>query len=159
MKRTTNTGLLATQALLNSEVLVRGLQPTPLDLTSLLTPQYRTLLFYPSNTAQDLTPEYVQQDPRPIQLLVPDGNWRQASKVNTRHPELKDIPRVMIKAPNLSTQHLRSETTEEGMASLQAVAEAFGVIEGLQVRNALMDLYQAKLTATLIGRGQKRAES
>jgi DTW domain-containing protein YfiP len=158
LKRTTNTGRLATHALVNSELLVRGLDHAPLDLSSLLTPSYRTLLFFPADDAEDLTVEYVQQDPRPIQLIVPDGNWRQASKVNTRHLELKDIPRVMIKAPNLASQHLRAETTPEGMATLQAIAEAFGVIEGADVRKALMDLYQAKLSATLKGRGQKLAE-
>jgi DTW domain-containing protein YfiP len=158
LKRTTNTGRLATLALSNSELVVRGLEEAPLDLSARLTTDYRTLLFFPSAEAKALTTEFVQQDPRPIHLIVPDGNWRQASKVNTRHPELKDIPRVMIKAPNLATQHLRAETTPEGMATLQAIAEAFGVIEGSRVRKALMDLYQAKLSATLVGRGIKAKE-
>ncbi len=154
LKRTTNTGRLALQALNNSEMQVRGDGIEPLDLSPLLKGPYRTLLFYPSEDAVDLTPEFLATDPRPVQLIVPDGNWRQASKVHYRHKELAGIPRVMISTPNLSPHHLRAETTPEGMATLQAIAEAMGVIEGAEVKDKLMSLYQAKLTATLVGRGQ-----
>lgn len=155
LKRTTNTGRLAVKALQNSEMRIRGEGREALDLSDLLVSEYRTVLFYPSDDAVGLTKEFVEQDSRPIQLIVPDGNWRQASKVHYRHHELRDIPRVMIKAANTAKYHLRAETTEEGMATLQAIAEAFGVIEGAAAREALMKVYTAKLNATLIGRGVK----
>ena len=154
LKRTTNTGRLALKSLANSEMRIRGDSKEALDLSDILTPNYRTLLFYPSDEAIELDKVFVEQDVRPIQLIVPDGNWRQASKVHYRHHELKDIPRVMIKAPNTSKFHMRAENTLEGMATLQAIAEALGVIEGDEVRKALMDLYNAKLEKTLQGRGQ-----
>jgi DTW domain-containing protein YfiP len=156
LKRTTNTGRLAVTALVNSEMRVRGGSrdsKESLDLSDLLNPDYRPLLFYPSENAIELTKEFVAQDPRPILLIVPDGNWRQASKVHYRHDELKDIPRVMIKEPNTAKLHLRPETTEHGMATLQAIARAFGVIEGSGTEDALMKLYKIKLEKTLIGRG------
>lgn len=154
LKRTTNTGRLAVKSLVNSEMRVRGLDRETLDLSDLLNPHYRTLLFYPADNAHDLTREFVEQDPRPIQLLVPDGNWRQASKVHYRHKELKDIPRVMIKSPNTSKFHLRAENTPEGMATLQAIAHALGVIENEDTKTALLNVYNAKLERTLLGRGQ-----
>lgn len=154
LKRTTNTGRIAVKSLVNSEMRIRGLDRETLDLSDLLTPNYRTILFYPADNAHDLTPEFVKQDPRPIQLLVPDGNWRQASKVHYRHKELKDIPRVMIKSPNTSKFHLRAENTPEGMATLQAIAHALGVIENEEVKMALLNVYNAKLERTLLGRGQ-----
>lgn len=153
LKRTTNTGRLAIKALQNSEMRVRGKTQETLDLSDLLVPGYRSLLFYPADNAVDLTPDFVAEDSRPIQLIVPDGNWRQASKVHSRHHELKDLPRVMIKTPNLAKFHLREEHTAEGMATLEAIACALGVIEGTEVKAALMALYQAKLAATLKGRG------
>ena len=159
LKRTTNTGRLALKALTNSEMRIRGEGREALDLTDLLTPDYRTLLFYPSDEAVDLTPEFVKQDSRPIQLIVPDGNWRQASKVHYRHHELKDIPRVMIATPNESKQHLRAETTKEGMATLQAIAQALGIIEGQEVGDQMMALYNIKLQRTLEGRGQAKDQS
>lgn len=153
LKRTTNTGRLAIKALINSEMRIRGDGTEALDLSALLNSHYQTLLFYPSADAVDLTTEFLAKDPRPVQLIVPDGNWRQASKVHYRHHELKDVPRVMIKAPNLATQHLRAENTPEGMATLEAIAQALGIIEGAPVKEALMGLYLAKLEGTLQGRG------
>ncbi|WP_413586825.1 tRNA-uridine aminocarboxypropyltransferase [Bdellovibrio sp. HCB274] len=155
LKRTTNTGRLAVEALVNSEMRIRGADQNALDLSDLLTPQYRTVMFYPSDDARELTAEFVAEDPRPIQLIVPDGNWRQASKVHYRHHELKDVPRVMIKTPNQSPIHMRAENTPEGMATLQAIAEAIGVIEGDSAKEPLMKLYRAKLEGTLQGRGIK----
>jgi len=158
LKRTTNTGRLALKALTNSEMRIRGEGREALDLSELLTPEYRALLFYPAENALELTPALVNEDPRPIQLIVPDGNWRQASKVHYRHQELAAIPRVMIATPNESKIHMRAETTKEGMATLQAIAQALGVIEGAEVQEKLMALYNLKLTRTLTGRGQKIEE-
>lgn len=159
LRRTTNTGQLAVRALKNSEMRVRGEERSGLSLSDLLVPQYRTLLFFPSDEAVDLTSEFVAQDPRPVQLIVPDGNWRQASKVHYRHHELKDVPRVMIKSANTAKYHLRAEHTPEGMATLQAIAHALGVIEGEPVKEVLLRLYQLKLERTLLGRGIRLPEN
>lgn len=154
LKRTTNTGRLALKALENSEMRIRGETHEQLDLSDLLTDDYASVLFYPSTDAVDLTPDFLKQFNKPIQLLVPDGNWRQASKVHTRHKELQNVPRVMISKPNLDSQHLRAESTEEGMATLQAIAEALKIIEGEDTFQKLNAVYQAKLHNTLKGRGQ-----
>ncbi|OYZ17515.1 MAG: DTW domain-containing protein [Bdellovibrio sp. 28-41-41] len=155
LKRTSNTGRLALKSLKNSEMRVRGLKDAgPLDLSDLLTPNYRTLLFFPSDEARELTPTLVSESPLPIQLIVPDGNWRQASKVAIRHPELRHLERVMISTPNTSTQHLRAEHFEEGMSTLQAIALAFAATEDDEVGNQLLQLYKEKLNRTLKARGQ-----
>lgn len=154
LKRTTNTGRLALKSLTHSEIRIRGEKNKgALDLSDLLIPSFRTVLFYPSEEAQELTPEFVNQSQLPIQLLVPDGNWRQASKVSLRHPELQNIERVKITAKNTATQHLRVEHFSEGMSTLEAIAQALGVIEGAEIREALLKLYQLKLARTLKGRG------
>lgn len=158
LKRTTNTGRLAMHALKNSEMYVRGLIHQPLNLTGLLNTEYETFLFYPSDEAIQLDQDFVKKYSKPIQLIVPDGNWRQASKVHHRHPELKDIKRVMIGTKNISTLHMRAEIKEEGMATLQAIAFALGIIEGQAVKDQLLNLYDAKLRRTLFGRGLLKAE-
>jgi DTW domain-containing protein YfiP len=152
LKRTTNTGRLAVKILTNSEMRIRGEDRESLDLSDLLVQEYRTVLFFPSANAVELNREFIESSPLPIQLIVPDGNWRQASKVHYRHHELKDIPRVMISTPNLNEQHMRAETTECGMATLEAIASALGIIEGADVRETLMKYYQLKLEGTLRGR-------
>lgn len=152
MRRTTNTGLLATKALVNSDVVIRGEVGRKLDWDKILDPNYRTVLFFPAEDANELNAEFVRQSEKPIQLLVPDGNWRQASKIHYRHREIEHLPRVMIKGPNREVQRLRKETLPEGMATLQAIAEAMGVLEGPALKNELLRLYHRKLEGTLKGR-------
>lgn len=153
LSRSSNTGLLAHQSLVNSEVRIRGVSRKTLDLSDLLLPDYRTLLFYPSADALELNRELVEQDSRPIQLIVPDGTWRQARKIHCRHPELKDIPRVKISAPNHGIFQLRAQSRPERMATLQAIARALQIIEGDLPAAQLMKLYHARIDRTLRARG------
>ena len=153
LKRTSNTGRLALRALVNSEMRVRGDTREPRDLRDLLNSRYRTFLFYPSDDAVELDNELVARDRTPIQLIVPDGTWRQASKVHFRHHELRDVPRVKISAPDSSKFHLRAQHRPEGMATLQAIAHALGVLEGDLVKAQLMKLYDLRVERALVARG------
>ena len=103
----------------------------------------------PSNSPRN----WLRKIPRPIQLIVPDGTWRQARKIHSRHHELKAIPRVKISTPNDSTYQLRAQSRREGMATLLAIAFALGIIEGEVVAAQLMQLYQARVARTLKARG------
>ena len=153
LKRTTNTGRLALKALVNSEMRIRGEDYDRLDLSDILTNEYHTVLLYPSDDAINLDQKFVEKIDRPIQLIVPDGNWRQASKVHFRHSELKDIERVSICAPNLPKVVMRAENKPNGMTTIQAIAYALGVIEGNEVKRKLLDIYKLKLERTLASRG------
>ena len=153
LKRTTNTGRLALQALKNSEMHVRGDGREKLDLSDLLNPDYEPLLLYPSDDAIELDANFISQLKKPVLLIVPDGNWRQASKVNHRHKELALVKRVCLKKKIPSQQNLRAESTEDGMATLEAIAHALRWFEGEAVGEALLQLYKQKLTQTLLGRG------
>ncbi len=159
LSRSSNTGLLALRALVNSELRIRGEGREMLDLSDLLSPQYRTLLFYPRADAIELDRLFISQDPRPIQLIVPDGTWRQARKIHSRHRELQDIPRVKISTPNDGMYQLRTQSRLEGMATLQAIALALGIIEGDLVARQLMKLYRARVDRTLNARGLLRPVS
>ena len=156
LTRSSNTGLLALRALVNSELRIRGEAREPLDLKDLLIPEYRTFLFYPSNDAAELNKELVGEQSTPIQLIVPDGTWRQARKLHSRHPELKHVPRVKIRTPNNSIFQLRAQSRPERMATLQAIASALRIIEGDLAAAQLMTLYHLKIERTLIGRGLLR---
>ena len=153
LSRSSNTGLLAHQSLINSEVRIRGESREALDLSGLLSQEYRSLLFYPSADALELDGELVCLDSRPIQLIVPDGTWRQARKIHSRHPELKDVPRVKISTPNHGTFQMRTQSRPERMATLQAIACALRIIEGDLVAARLMKLYHARVDRTLRARG------
>lgn len=154
LKRTTNTGRLALEALPNSEMKIRGLIDSKVDLSTAMNGCFHPLLLFPSDDAIELSAEFVKSLKQPVLLIVPDGNWRQASKVHHRHPEFKNIQRVVINKENSASGFLRKETTSNGMATLQAIAYALGAIEGDEVQNKLLKLYQLKLNQTLRGRGQ-----
>jgi DTW domain-containing protein YfiP len=153
LSRNSNTGLLALRALVNSEVRIRGERRETLDLKDLLSPHYRTLLFFPSDDAVELAPALLAPGAAPIQLIVPDGTWRQARKILSRHPELKELLRVKISTPNASPFRLRAQSRPERMATLEAIAHALGVIEGDAVQAQLMKLYEIKIERALMGRG------
>lgn len=152
LKRTTNTGRLALEALVNSSMRVRGEDREAVDLSDLISADYQSYLLYPSEDALELSA--LPRSEKPVRLIVPDGNWRQAGKVHLRHPELAAVPRVKMSQQNTSQYHLRKEHMPEGMSTLEAIAHALAILEGSEVGGALMQLYQHKLKATLLGRGQ-----
>jgi DTW domain-containing protein len=156
LKRTTNTGRLAIESLVNSEMIVRGADRTPVDLSGLISDKYESVLFFPSDEAVELAQYVRTRSGRPLHLIVPDGNWRQASKVGIRHRELSGVQRVKISTVNTAQFHLRAETSPEGMSTLEAIARALSIIEGEAIAAPLLELYQAKLRATLLGRGVLR---
>lgn len=154
LKRTTNTGRLALKALTNAHLVVRGESTERVDVSALLGGGYQDLLLYPSDDADDLND--FKRDGRPVRLFVPDGNWRQAAKVAIRHPELATVPRVKLSTPfDPYAPRLRREPKEGGMATLEAIAHALAILEGQTVAEQILGIYQAKLKATLIGRGKK----
>ena len=151
LKRTTNSGRLALQALTNSALRVRGEGRVSLDLTPDLDTHYETVVLYPSEDAIELSELNAT---KPIQLIVPDGNWRQAGKMKGRQPELNGLKSVKVSAVMPSTgQTLRKEHFEGGKSTLEAIAQALHVLEGAEASGPLFALYRAKLEATLEGRG------
>ncbi len=146
MKRTTNTGQLAVHALKNSTMHIRGLQNSPMG--SVLAEGYEPLILYPSDTATDIASLKFE---KPVQLIVSDGNWRQASKAFYRLPELKDVRHIKVRAPQIKNP-LRKEHFENGLSTLEAIAHALGAIEGDAIKKILLDLFEAKLRATQEGR-------
>lgn len=157
-KLTSNTGQLATLTLRNSELRVRGKPGQPFVSEGLQSEGRTILLLYPSDDAQVLTPELVASLPRPITLVAPDGNWRQASKVGNREPALKHALRVKLAPGAPSTYRLRTEPHSHGLATLEAIARALGVIESPEVQQKLEYIFRIMVERTLWGRGLLKTE-
>jgi DTW domain-containing protein YfiP len=99
------------------------------------------------------------RDPRPVALVVPDGNWRQASRVRNRVPRLRDVPCVSLPAGEPSVYRLRFEAHPAGLATLEAIARALRVLErenGPAVERALLAPFNAMVDRTLWSRGDLR---
>src|SRR5262249_10300950 len=89
----------------------------------------------------------------PVTLIVPDGTWRQASKVRNRVPGLRDVPCVSMGIGDPSRYRLRSEAHGHGLATIEAIARALGVLEGKAVEDALLTPFHAMVERTLWSRG------
>ncbi len=154
--KTTSTGYLALEAMPNSELYVHGKQESPLNLKSLHDGKRRIMVLFPSEKAKVLTKTLISSDPRPITLIVPDGNWRQASRIPKRVPGLAEAEHVILPDGKESEWGVREETRPGGLATLEAISRAFAILESQQVGAALEQLFHSVATATLFARGMPK---
>ena len=96
-------------------------------------------------------------DPMPaaIHLIVPEGNWRQTSKVRRRKPQFHPIPTLQIQPQRQSLYRIRAARTEHGLATLEAMAHALGVLEGAEVADKLFAVVGLLAERTLMARGKQ----
>jgi DTW domain-containing protein len=154
-RKPTNTGRLAASCLVNSEIVVRGHRPAegaPPEAPLAFPEGTQPLLLYPAEDATPLT-AYAGAA-RPVVLVVPDGNWRQAAKMRKRVPGLAEVPCVSLPAGAPTAYRLRFEPQKGGLATLEAVARAFGVLEGPAAEEALLRPFRAMVERTLWARGE-----
>lgn len=149
-RKPTNTGRLATECLPNSEVIVRGCESSP-NVLPTWDETTQPLFLYPADDALPLARFAASE--RAITLVVPDGTWRQAAKVRNRVASLRDVPCVSLGPDAPTTYRLRTETRSEGLATIEAIARAFGILEGEHVRSALEQVFRAMVERTLWSRG------
>lgn len=139
-----NTAHLTHQCLTNSEFFYRGLKDQPFDSTFKLDPAYSPLYLYPTEEAYELTAEFLQQFDKPIQLVVPDGSWRQAKKFHKRVPLFKNIPHVKLPTIPDSIYELRKQKFKNSVCTLEAIAYALGIIENMEVKDKLFEILKIK---------------
>jgi DTW domain-containing protein YfiP len=140
---------LAMAALPNHVWLIHGVQDKPVDLREHVPPDRRGLLLFPSDGARVLDAALLAEDPRPVTLVVPDGSWRQASKAARRLPGADTLEPVVLAAGPPTRYRLRREPMPGGLATMEAIARAFGVLEGPDVRHALEALFDEMVERTL----------
>ncbi len=153
--KTTATGPWALQTLRHSELHVHGQLGSELDLSSLHAQGRRVLLLFPSEGARTLTRDLVLEDPRPVTLIVPDGNWRQASRAQRRIPGLAHAERVVLAEGQNSRYFLRNEPKPGGLATFEAIARALGVLEGPEVQQQLESAFNKLVQASMATSGAK----
>ena len=151
LKRTSNTGILAHHCLTNSSVHVRGEKNE--DRSFALVPNYDSFILSPDDSAKELTPQFLNSVKKPMHIYVPDGNWRQASKVSQRYSQLKDLPKIKITPRNSQQKIFRKEHFENGLSTMLAVIFSLEAIEGISPADHLKKIYELKLQNTLDSRG------
>lgn len=129
---------LAKRCLTNCDITLRGLKDSaPFnDIDDSYTPLY----LYPDEEAFELSSDFLETLKKPVQLIVPDGTWRQAKKIKVREPALQNIQSVMVKSNNPSMYTLRKQKYEYGLCTFEAVAYALELIEGKEISSKLLKM-------------------
>ncbi len=152
----TNTGQLAARCVERSTVTVFGERDVPVALPPIRAGEQPVLLF-PDDDAVPLA-DYAATG-QPIVLVVPDGTWRQASKLGRRIPELAALPRVCIPETGATEYRLRAEHRAGGLATFEAIARALRILEadqGAAIEAAMIAVFRVMVDRTLWFRGALR---
>ena len=92
------------------------------------------LLLFPFEDATPIADAARILDGRPVVLIVPDGTWRQASKVRRRVPGLADVKCVSVSGEGRLPYRLRAEAHAHGLSTIEAIARAMAILESEDVR-------------------------
>ncbi len=141
-RKPNTSGRLALAALVNSELQHHGLPDKVLDLHHLYSSGRRLLVLFPSEDARPLDAALLAEDPRPITLAIPDGDWRRARRISRRVAGLERAARVTL---------VRDRVTPR-LATLEAVAWALGLVESEAAQKQLASLHRRWLQ--LAGSGE-----
>ena len=133
LKTTTNTGLHLTRLLPKTNFLVRGRAGEIINPPDLVKEKHQNIILFPDDQSMPISGflATVRDLSLPLNLIVPEGSWRQASKMWRREPALKNIQKVKIDfdANRLSKYKLRREAQIYGMATFEAVSRALESLE------------------------------
>ncbi len=155
--RSSNSGRLAPLCLTHADLRIRGLPHAPLDRSGLVDRARRVVLLYPLPGAPVLAPD--PADDRPVTLVVPDGNWRQARKLVQREPALRDARKVRLPAGPPSRYRLRRHPDPTFISTFEAIARALGILEGPAVQRRLEHWFDVFVERTLWTRGDLPAHA
>ena len=154
VKMPTNTGRLAHLCLVDSRLVVRGIEGDPLALEQAAPILGTPLLLHPTDDAAVLDDRFRERTPPPYTLFVPDGSWRQASKVGSREKSLESALRVKLAGGEPSRYRVRKETKPGGLATIEAIARALGFLEeSAFARGELERIFALMVERTLESRG------
>ncbi len=148
--KTTNTGTVAARLVEGSSVVVHSQAYQPAaepDFTG-----RRPVLLFPSDDAEVLTAEHGRV--APVTLVVPDGSWSQARRMHRRVGWMSKLPHVTLPPSERRTGYLlRRSEREGGLATMEAIARALGILEGEHVEHALDRVFALLVSRTLAARG------
>ncbi|MBI5534330.1 MAG: DTW domain-containing protein [Deltaproteobacteria bacterium] len=123
-----NTARIASLCLPNSEF-CRGVDfsADPIVQRALHDPARPAALLFPGDDAIDVRAHPPQGD---VTLVVLDGTWWQAAKLLKSNRSLQELPRYGLTPGHPSRYRIRKQPAENCVATIEALAEVLGVIEG-----------------------------
>ena len=144
--RPSNTGRVAVLALKRAELATWS---PSLDPELLFRDGHDTLLLHPAGKP------LVASD-RPISLIVPDGTWRESSRIARRLAELPRVQRVRLDSPPRAG--LREAPSPDRLGTADAIADALARLGEHDAARALRDVLRIMKDRSLWTRGKLGAE-
>ncbi len=86
-------------------------------------------------------------------LVVLDGTWRQTRRMFAKMPALHGLPRLTLPPKDAPVLRLRESTFSEGRSTLEAIADALGLLEGEPVATPLHQLHALYVERVFRARG------
>ena len=124
-----------------------------LDLNDLDDPDRRLLVLYPSPNAITLSPSFLEQDNRPVSLLVPDGTWRQVAHMRRRVLGLPNAETVKLPKGPPGEWTVRKTSNPDQLSTCEAIARAYGIIESPSVQTQLETVFRLMVKRIRQSRG------
>jgi DTW domain-containing protein YfiP len=155
---TSNSARLAAKALTNSEIRIHGRKDERMSTVGITEPDRQSLLLFPSMDATELNADFVSRLTRPVNLIVPDSNWRQTRKFVRREAALTGMLHVKLPAGVPSEYRLRNQPDPSSLCTLEAIARALGLIESPDAQERLEFLLRVMVERTLWSRGHISAD-
>ena len=153
IRKMSNSGRLAELVLKNSAVHIRGIKDKLIEAAAGKT--YKTdLVLFPGHGSVELNEKFLTKVSRPIRLLIPDGNWNQASSMVKREPLMKNAVKIHLPAGTKAKYRIRSQEDPSKLCTLEAVIRALGVIEGRKVEKQLDDFFRIWIYRSLYIKGR-----
>ena len=143
-RRTTNTGHFARLAVQGAEVRLHG-SPKQKVSSAGVEAGASTLVLYPGRGAEPLSAESIAALPRPLTLLVPDGNWNQTQHMMRRLPMLARAHPVCLGERGFDHPGLRRNRLTDRMSTFEAIAQALGILEGPVIEDHLLRFFRHAL--------------
>ncbi len=152
---TSSSATLAKLSLKKLNIHIRGDKEISFSPSFINEEKYTPLYLYPGEDAHELTREFIQALKKPVQLIVPDGTWRQTKNLQRRESKLREC--IMVKLPSKQVSHyfLRKQKYDYGLCTHEAIAYALGIIEGTIFEQALMKNLQYMVEAHLLARKRR----
>ncbi len=144
-----NTGHLTMRCLENSEVLLLGrMGASRIDALPKLLSGYQPALLFPDGTPLE---QFVAGASTPLQLIVPDGSWRQGRKMAAFLGSSLQLPRVSLPLFRANAYSQIRATKGGGASTLGAIASALGILEGPeteQVLRRVLEVFVSRVVAS-----------
>ena len=138
-----NTSNLLKQVHKNCTINIRGDLDNKVDYEKILMREtHKPLFLFPDDDAEILNQDYLSRLEKPVNLIVPDGTWRQAKKIKRRVAELKDITSINLPELYISKYKLRTPPREGMLSTFEAISKALGIIENVEIEKSLDQIFE-----------------